>query len=781
MKKRNAYLGGVCAAALAGFMFVEVVPALAQIDEIIVYSRKREESLQSVPIAVTAFDEARIDQIKPKTLRDFDGLIPNVQIGQTTAVGRGGAIFFRGQGYADVEKTQNPPVGVVVDGVFFGTNTGQLIDAFDIESIEFLRGPQGVLFGKNTTGGAINVRRSRPTGELGFKGSAAYGNYQTRIFKGVFNAPVVQDKLALKVGGTIRRSNGFYTNIVSGDEDGGINYRSMNVALKWDPIQDVEVLFQWDRQIDTSRIQPNDNLFLDGLTPPAFPLGAPIQLNPFNTAADFVAPIDFRTDILSAEVNWDSPIGRFTSITAYMDSEDLVFQDFDASNESVPVFPLFELETIRDQAYQQFTQEVRLDGSVLEDRLEYTLGFYYYEHAISLRQETDNVGALPPAILGAGTCGTVPALAGGPLMSLFTTPFELCLTGNAQTLQLSAEDNEAWALFASLSYALTDRITLNGGIRYTDEDKSSPESVFTLVSGFSPAGASQTNPAASQSISNTTYKVGIEYQHNDDLLGYFNYTNGGFRSGGISIRAVIPAHQVYSPEFVNSFEGGFKSEWFDNKVRFNAAGFFTRVSDEQFTSVIFDPVAFLPGTSTLVNNVDEVRLWGAEAEGTAQVHDYVTLRGSFGWLDYMREGTLPCARVATAATCAMTANAPVVLDGTNRTRSPRFTYALGGVVSFPMGPGTLTGSLDYKFIDDHFVVTAATGGEEIEQKGYGLFDMAVTYDWEFNGVEFGASVIGKNLSNEVYLVNALSGGFSGTGFGGFGDPRTILGEVSVRF
>ena len=781
MKKRNAYLGGVCAAALAGFMFVEIAPALAQIDEIIVYSRKREESLQSVPIAVTAFDEARIDQIKPKTLRDFDGLIPNVQIGQTTAVGRGGAIFFRGQGYADVEKTQNPPVGVIVDGVFFGTNTGQLIDAFDIESIEFLRGPQGVLFGKNTTGGAINVRRTRPTGELGFKGSAAYGNYQTRIFKGVFNAPIVEDKLALKVGGTIRRSNGFYTNIATGDEDGGINYRSMNVALKWDPIQDVEVLVQWDRQIDTSRIQPNDNLFLDGLTAPAIPIPAPIALNPFNTAADFVSPIDFRTDIISAEVNWDSPIGRFTSITAYMDSEDLVFQDFDASNESAPVFPLFELETIRDQAYQQFTQEVRLDGSTLEDRLDYTLGFYYYEHSVNLRQDTNNRGALPPGVLGAGSCATVPALLGGPLTQLFASPFELCQTSNAQTTQLSGEDNEAWALFASLSYALTDQIKLNGGIRYTDEDKSSPDSSFILNSGFSPAGTSQLLTGSSQSFSNTTYKVGIEYQHTDDLLGYFNYTNGGFRSGGISIRAVIPEHQLYGPEEVNSFEGGFKSEWFDRRVRFNAAGFFTRVSNEQFTSVIFDPVAFLPGTSTLVNNVDEVRLWGAEAEGTAQVHDFVTLRGSFGWLDFTREGSLPCLRTSTAATCAARMNAPFDLTGTNRTRSPRFTYSLGGVVSMPIGPGQLTGSLDYKFIDDHFLVVAATGGEEIEQKGYGLFDMAVSYDWEVNGVELGASIIGKNLGNEVYLVNALSGGFPGSGFGGFGDPRTFLGEVSIKF
>ncbi len=771
MKRRTQIMGGVCAAAIAGFTFVEVAPAFAQIDEIIVFSRKREESLQRVPIAVTAFAGEDIRQIAPKTLRDFDGRIPNVQIGQTTATAGGGAIFFRGQGYADVEKTQNPPVGVVVDGVFFGTNTGQLIDAFDIESIEFLRGPQGILFGKNTTGGAINVRRSRPTGELGAKFSAAYGSFETAIFKGLVNAPLVKDKLAIKIGGTSRTSDGFYDNISTGAEDGRVDYKAFNVGLNWTPTPDIEVYFQWDRQIDTSNIQPNDNLFLDGLTPPSTPIPAEIQLNPFTTAADFVQPLDFRTDILSVEANWETPVGTFTSITAYVDSEDIVFQDFDASDQSVPVFPLFQLHTTRDQAFQQFTQEVRLNGKTLSDRLDYTAGFYYFEQAVTLIQDTENVGALPPSVLGLGSCPTTP---------LFTSPFELCQTGDATTQQLSSEDNEAWALFLALAYDVTDKLTINGGIRHTEEDKSSPVGTFTLLDGFSPAGTLQTVPAAFQSVSQTTYKIGADYQFNEDILGYFNYTNGGFRSGGISIRAVLPEQQLFGPEIVNSYEGGFKTQWWEDRVRFNVAGFFTRVTDEQFTSVLFDPVAFLPGTSTLINNVDEVRLWGAEVEAQAQVHEHLSLRGTFGWLDFRREGSLPCERVATSLAC-LADPSDRDLTGTNRARSPEFTFSVGGVVNYPFGPGEFTGAIDYKFIDDHFLVVAATGGEEILQEGYGLLDMNLSYAWNVEGADVAVSFIAKNLTDEVYLVNALSGGFPGTGFGGFGDPRTFLGEVTIAF
>ena len=131
-------------------------------EEVVVTSRRKDESVQDVPLSVTAFGEEAIAQIKPNTLRDFDGLVPNVYIGMNTAGPGASALYIRGVGYADIEKTQSPQVGVIVDGIQMGSSTGQLIDVFDVESIEINRGPQGVLFGKNTIGGNIVVNRVKP-------------------------------------------------------------------------------------------------------------------------------------------------------------------------------------------------------------------------------------------------------------------------------------------------------------------------------------------------------------------------------------------------------------------------------------------------------------------------------------------------------------------------------------------------------------------------------------------------------------------------------------------
>ncbi|MDO7570815.1 MAG: Plug domain-containing protein, partial [Pseudomonadales bacterium] len=147
-------------------------------EEVVVTSRRKDESVQDVPLSVTAFGEEAIEQIKPNTLRDFDGLVPNVYIGMNTAGPGASALYIRGVGYADIEKTQSPQVGVIVDGIQMGSSTGQLIDVFDVESIEINRGPQGVLFGKNTIGGNIVVNRVKPQfNDFGVKASAEMGNY----------------------------------------------------------------------------------------------------------------------------------------------------------------------------------------------------------------------------------------------------------------------------------------------------------------------------------------------------------------------------------------------------------------------------------------------------------------------------------------------------------------------------------------------------------------------------------------------------------------------------
>jgi iron complex outermembrane recepter protein len=187
-------------------------PASHGIDETIVTARRQAENIQEVPLSITAFAEEDIERVAPRTLRDFDGLAPNVRIGMNTAGPSAAAIFIRGIGYADIEKTQSPAVSTIIDGVQQGSNTGQLVDTFDVSQIEILRGPQGVLQGKNTTGGAIIINRIAPVfNEYQWAASAQVGSYDERQIKGRVNIPLIDDTLALKISAVTKDRDGFLT------------------------------------------------------------------------------------------------------------------------------------------------------------------------------------------------------------------------------------------------------------------------------------------------------------------------------------------------------------------------------------------------------------------------------------------------------------------------------------------------------------------------------------------------------------------------------------------
>lgn len=238
-----------------------------EMEEVVVTSRRRDESQQDVPLSVTAWGSEAIDQIKPTTLRDFDSLAPNVYIGMNTAGPGASAIYIRGIGYADIEKTQSSQVGVIVDGIQMGSSTGQLIDTFDVESIEINRGPQGVLFGKNTIGGNIVVNRVKPQfNDFGINASAELGNFETESFKVRVNIPLIEDTLALKFGVISRERDGYYDNHNIGGTAGDVDFQSWTAALRWAPADNFEAIMTFDNIDDTSQIPPQDPRY-DGSNP----------------------------------------------------------------------------------------------------------------------------------------------------------------------------------------------------------------------------------------------------------------------------------------------------------------------------------------------------------------------------------------------------------------------------------------------------------------------------------------------------------------------------------
>jgi iron complex outermembrane receptor protein len=208
-------------------------PSGVKVEEVIVTARRVAERLQDVPAAITAVNAKALDQLRPRTLEDLSGFAPNVDIGRTGAGPGTSAIYVRGLGYSDVEKGQNPAVELIVDGVVIGTNFGQLVDPFDVASVEVDRGPSGIFYGRNSVGGVINIQRAKPTRQWGVDLDVGYGNYSQNVEKAVVNAPIGQTA-GLKVSISHQQRDGFLDNIYTGDKNYGRNELTTgNLQFDW--------------------------------------------------------------------------------------------------------------------------------------------------------------------------------------------------------------------------------------------------------------------------------------------------------------------------------------------------------------------------------------------------------------------------------------------------------------------------------------------------------------------------------------------------------------------
>ncbi|MDC3365444.1 TonB-dependent receptor, partial [Pseudomonadales bacterium] len=445
-------------------------------EEVVVTSRRKDESVQDVPLSVTAFGEEAIEQIKPNTLRDFDGLVPNVYIGMNTAGPGASALYIRGVGYADIEKTQSPQVGVIVDGIQMGSSTGQLIDVFDVESIEINRGPQGVLFGKNTIGGNIVVNRVKPQfNDFGVKASAEMGNYNGKTMKARVNIPLIDDTLAFKFGAISRERDGFYDNVNLNRTAGDIDFSSQTAALAWAPSDSVEINLTYDHIGDRSQTMPQDPRF-DGD-------------NRFVNRADKIEPTSYEVDQIGLKIDWDiSDTMTLHYVGGSANGRDVVNQDFDGGDINGAAIPFAQLHTLRDQKYDIQSQELRLDIDVNE-QVSAMVGYYDFASDLAFRQDTNNILQLPNvAIFGAN----VPCAAAG-FRSNATPGLEtFCQFPNARSTQLAGETVDSKAWFGSISYRATDDFEVTLGARSIDESKSAYNS-YTDFS-FNPADGRVANP-----------------------------------------------------------------------------------------------------------------------------------------------------------------------------------------------------------------------------------------------------------------------------------------------
>ncbi len=596
---------------------VEALVPEDKVEEIVVTARKKNESVQDVPISVTAFSKAQLERATVRDLSDLQSLAPNVLISSVPVTPGGASLTIRGISFGDNEKTFDPAIGVILDGVYIGTMTTQLLNNFDLEEVEILRGPQGTLFGRNTTGGIINVRRSRPTGKYGVKGSVIVGSYGRNDYKLVMNAPLIEEKLAVKVSGYSLNGTGYLYNTTTKEHNPKQHYLSGAVDLLYTPTKSFEVLLKYEhiRDRSTSVILRNSSnsthILCDGPSrnPPGTTFtdpqcGDPKQpLRHVESTFRDDADLDLDAVTLSIEKRLNEQY-KLVSVSGFRGHDEDVFQDFDGSAEDF-------FSTRRTQRYDQVSEELRFHASPVKT-VQLVTGLYYFYSHYDMNQTLFFL-LEQPAIFP-GPKGTV-------------------------RIQDSGQTTHSVAGFVHGEWEFVKNLTGSLGGRYTVEKKIFNNNWF-MSNYLDPEAAVKGAEAApepakgSQDWAQFTPATSLGYKLTDNLLGdgnaalvYANYARG-FKSGGFNGRADPATAATYNPEIVDQYEAGVKTDWAKRRYVLNTAVFWTEFVNKQEEQILSSDTG---GQQTLTQNAAEAVIRGLEFEGSA-----MPLRGHNGLIGGLR-------------------------------------------------------------------------------------------------------------------------------------------------
>ena len=573
-------------------------------DEIIVTARKRSESIQDVPVAVSALSAAQLEKGNIPMTQDLGKLTPNVVLHDMAYAGAGLSASIRGLNYDDTEKSNDPAVGVTIDGVFAANNGGVNLDLFDVESIEVLRGPQGTLYGRNTIGGVINIKRSKPTRELGAKFQVGVEEDNTQDLQAVVNFPI-GDRAGLKVAIRDLTADNWMYNVTNQRTDKDFkDVQSHSIRLNADVTDNISIDFIYDEVDDQSQ---RNNLAITSNTQPftfctgipgVFPVDANkcasasadrSRANDYRTTYDLIPQfMTYETENLSLTVDIDLGNHTLKSITGDQDSAELF--TIVSWGSPVPVFPV-----TRDITFDQFSQEFQL-ASNFDGPLSYVLGYYYLD--ASFDQDS------------------------GPVQNF-----------------VSGQELEATAIFGEVSYEINEEWTATLGLRYTEEEKdffvrnfaNVPDKLAFKASGATPAGGflNAVNEIYEDDYVQHRFIIKRDF---DTGMAYASISNG-FRSGGIFARCTDPVTCTpFGTEEVINYEAGLRLEPSDALV-FNVTAFMADYKDkqEQVTTngVVCGNAA--SATCTFSLNAAEVTISGLELESRYYPSESLSLNATIGF------------------------------------------------------------------------------------------------------------------------------------------------------
>lgn len=571
---KTALALAIAASCSASITYAQGVEGKAlSLEEVLVTAEKREESLQETPISILAFSAEKLARFGVTDLGDISGLAPNVEITPFPISRSSLIVFMRGVGNNDSQSTQDPAVGVYIDGIYMARSIGLTSDVADLERIEVLRGPQGTLYGRNTTGGAINLITAKPSDEAGISQTVSRGNrgYWKSLTK--LESGKIGD-VAAKL--TFMRSahDGWVKNAGPGRNFGEEDKTAGRFALRWDVNDAVSV----DYAYDFSEIDGPQHFYqpISGASPnPAVPANS--SRNGSGQWFGGVEPSETEISGHSLIISAETSLGVLKSITAYRELNEVTVQDYDAGT------PGFRVNVDVDQ--EQISQEFQLVGDYGSD-INYVAGLYYFRETGN-EMESDTFGGFP-----------------------------------LENRQIISE-SEAQAIYGQITWSpesLDHRLDLTLGGRYTADDRSADKSSITFVGG---------PQSASESWSNFNPSITLDYAWTDSISTYGKIVSA-YKSGGFNVRSTEAGFQPpFDEENIMSYELGLKSTWLDRRISFNAAAFHAEYKDMQLQQITNNATIFL----TDVFNVGEAEIDGFEFDLMAVLVEGLTLQASYGYTD----------------------------------------------------------------------------------------------------------------------------------------------------
>lgn len=719
----------------------------AELERIVVTARKKVETLQEVPIAVTSVSARDLQDRGISVLTEIQQFSPNTTLQASRGTNSTLTAFIRGVGQQDPLWGYEPGVGIYVDDVYIARPQGAVMDLLNVERIEVLRGPQGTLYGKNTVGGAVKYVTKPMSGDMELNVRATVGTASQRDIMFTGQLPLIEDKLYFGFGYADLSRDGFGEFLIAPAGQDRENYNkdvtAARLTLEYRPSDDLFFKLDYDKTEDKSNSRGGYRLAPSLLT------DAPSPDNIFDSYTSLPTTNLVELEGFSFSANWD--VNEQLSLKYVTSSrEGFSPTNIDFDNTGIN---LFDVPAVYDD--ENTTHEIQ--ANYLGEGFSAVGGVYYYDGE---------------------SCGVFDAILGGLGLTLETA---------------GCNKSESIAAYLQTSFDITDKLSATVGARYTDEKRTADVFYGFLLGAVYPnsgwvdgyvrapgVGVPQSlgvdtngdgvlDAPKSESWARFTPRLGLEYQYDNDTMFYASYSQG-FKSGTFNPRAATNENAA-DPEIVDSYELGMKKDW-NSALRTNITLFSLEHKDRQYIVVVPDP-----NDPTVLGqnlgNAAKSDVTGLEAEITYVATSNLSFDFSLGILD---------------AEVEQDPNITTPLLGLSST--PDNTYALSANYLMDTDLGTFIFNAGYYYRDDYLIFE---DNDVLQQKGYGMFNASIA--WESQDGNWYGNLTGKNLTDEEYLLGGYvfvggvndDGSFQ-PGFGGdttvagyYGDPRTIHLTVGYRF